>query len=367
VFCQVGLWVARHVFHLAGDMAYALDGDNGDTAEEYCRWLLGVVIAAVAAAIWTYVDRRRPGARWVETALHVLLRYAIALGIASYALAKIVPMQFGELSPASLETRVGELTPSSIAWRFMEYSRVYSTFAGVAELAIVLLVSFRRTTTLGALICLPVMTNVALMNLCFGIPVKLFSMMMVVSAAVLVLYDARALASVLALRPPPAPRPLIPVLASRRLYLAGWAVKLVLLGGVLVSSTVDSLRYVRDLERSPLHGAWDVHSFVKGGRELVTTADPARWRRLIVSRRGIAIRLEDDTLAHCQLKTTAADTLRVACPGATQGTLRWTRTADQLQLEGTFDGAPVTVSLVRRDELEYPLRKQPFHWTMDVE
>jgi hypothetical protein len=63
VFGQVGLWVARNVFGMTGPMPYALSGDNGDTAEEYCRLLVGVVIAAVAAGIWTAADRRRPGAR----------------------------------------------------------------------------------------------------------------------------------------------------------------------------------------------------------------------------------------------------------------------------------------------------------------
>src|SRR4051794_27515268 len=89
VFGQVGLWVARHVFQRTGPMPDALRGDNGDTTAEYGRLLAGAAIAVIAAVIWVAADRRRPRARWVEAALHVLLRYSIALGLASYAVAKL--------------------------------------------------------------------------------------------------------------------------------------------------------------------------------------------------------------------------------------------------------------------------------------
>jgi hypothetical protein len=130
----------------------------------------------------------------VEDALHVLLRYSIALGLASYAVAKLYPQQFPPLTPPDLELRVGELSPMGLLWTFMRYSPVYSTIAGVMEMAVVMLLCFRRTATLGALLCVPVMLNVMLMNLCFNVVVKLYSTMTVVSALVLVLHDARRLA-----------------------------------------------------------------------------------------------------------------------------------------------------------------------------
>src|SRR6185369_3945460 len=124
---------------------------NGDVGEEYGRLLLAVVLAALAAAIWTILDRQRPRARWVGDALQVLLRYSIALGLISYGIAKILPQQFPPISNATLERRVGELTPMSLLWTFMQYSRPYAIFGGVMELSAVLLLCFRRTATLGAL------------------------------------------------------------------------------------------------------------------------------------------------------------------------------------------------------------------------
>jgi hypothetical protein len=369
IFGQVGLWVARNVFGMAGPMPAALDGDNGDTAEEFCRLLVGVVIALIVAIAWTIADRRRPRARWVDGALRLVLRYSIILGLASYGLAKLYPVQFNRLSPLSLELRVGELSPFALLWRFMEYSRVYNTFAGAMEMAVVVLLSFRRTSTLGALLCIPVLTNVALMDLCYGVPVKLFSISMVVSSAVIVLYDARRLADALLFWravPAPLPAPRWPYWLER----LRWPLKVLLIGGVLVSSAVgmaEQMDKAAAQTSSPLYGAWDVQSQIVNGRELAHTAEPTRWRRLAEDYNVLAIRMEDDTLVRCSLTVDqAAHTAALDCAQTKQqGSLHWTRTGNTLQLQGTFDNAAISVSLTQRDLRQLPLLKSEFQWIQD--
>jgi hypothetical protein len=161
VFTLPGIWVAHHVLHVAGPMPNGYRGDNGDVAEEFGRLLIAVVIAATGSLVWTWVDRRRPGARWVSETLKVLLRFSIALGLTSYAISKILPVQFGNgtISALGLEQRLGEMSPMGLLWSFMMYSRPYAFFGGVMELAAVALLCFRRTATLGALLCLAVMTR----------------------------------------------------------------------------------------------------------------------------------------------------------------------------------------------------------------
>jgi hypothetical protein len=370
IFGHVGLWVARNVLGRTGPMPYALEGDNGDTAEEVGRLLAGVVLAALVAVVWTIADRRHPRARWVEAALHVLLRYAILLGLASYAMAKLYPIQFRSISPITLEQHVGELTPFGLLWSFMQYSRAYSTFAGVMEMLVVMLLAFRRTATIGALLCIPVLSNVALMNLCYGVPVKVFSISMVVSAAVLVLYDARRLAGALlgtpAAPPAPSPRPS----RSRRLEALRWSLKLVVVGGVIVSSALpmsESHAQRSAGEASPLYGTWEVQSMVDDGTELAKTGEPSRWRRMIVTPRGVAIRLESDVLLRCERTSDqVSQTLAFTCSSTHQdGSLHWSRTNTALQLEGTFDHRPLRASLTLRDDSALPLLKERFEWIMD--
>jgi len=241
VFTPPGVWVARNLFGMQGPMPSAYQGDNGDVGEEFGRLFLAVVIGVLGAAVWTIADRRRPRARWVGDALQVLLRYSIALGLISYGIAKILPQQFPPISNATLERRVGDLTPMSLLWTFMQYSRPYAFFGGVMELVGVLLLCFRRTATLGALVCLAVMTNVALLNLAYGVPVKLYALMIVASSAVLVGYDAPRLwaffvrnRAVPAAGPSSLPLDRIPAAAR-------WSIKLALVGSVSLSSVVAML------------------------------------------------------------------------------------------------------------------------------
>jgi hypothetical protein len=126
VFTVPGIWIARNLFHLTGPMARGAAGDNGDVSEEYARLLLSVVLGSVGAIAWTIAVRRRPSGEWTESALRILLRYSIALGLAGYAVAKLFPQQFPPFSAAVLERRVGDLTPMSLLWTFMQYLRAYA-------------------------------------------------------------------------------------------------------------------------------------------------------------------------------------------------------------------------------------------------
>jgi len=236
VFTPAGVWVAHHIFHIAGPMPNGYRGDNGDVAEEFGRLLLAVVIGLVASLWWTSADGRRSRAPWVPEALRVLLRYSIALGLASYAIAKLLPMQFPPLRGPILNQRVGDLTPMALLWSFMEYSRPYAFFGGLMEMTAVLLLCFRRTATLGALTCLAVMVNVALLNWAYGVPVKLYSTMLVVSAAVLLLYDLPRLYAFFVKNAPVPASSQVSFVHERIPTRWRWTIKALLVGSVCLSS-----------------------------------------------------------------------------------------------------------------------------------
>src|SRR6185436_6187645 len=111
IFTRPGIWLAGMLFGPTNSLAMASAGDNGDVGEEFARLILAVAIGVVIAIAWTAADRQRPRATWVESALRVMLRYSIALGMVSYAVAKLMPVQFPPLGLFSYETRIGELTP----------------------------------------------------------------------------------------------------------------------------------------------------------------------------------------------------------------------------------------------------------------
>lgn len=373
VFTPPGIWVAHHVFHIAGAMPNGYRGDNGDVAEEFGRLLIAVVIAAVGAIAWTWADRRRPGARWTGEALQLLLRFSIALGLTSYGIAKILPMQFGTgaIRALGLEQRLGEMYPMSLLWFFMMYSRPYAFFGGVMEIAVVLLLCFRRTTTLGALLCLAVMTNVALLNYAYGVPVKLYSTMIVLSAVVLVLYDARRLWAVFVTNDA-VPRVRHPAFYDGVPRWLQWTTKGVLVGSVFASSiaamasSLDTASKASASAADAVDGAWNVSAFEIDRPAATISAAPSPWLRVFVEGRTVAMRLQNDSLVYCRRNTTSiAQTLSFACAGVHRGDLRWSRDGDVLQLAGTLDSIPVRVKARALHPSDYALLRWRFRWIDD--
>ena len=366
VFTPPGVWVARHVFHLTGPMPAAYNGDNGDVGEEFGRLLLAVAIGIVTAVCWTIADRKRPRARWTGDALRLLLRYSIALGLASYAIAKILPQQFPPITTIVLEQRVGDLSPMALLWTFMEFSRPYAFFGGLMELAVVLLLCVRRTATLGALICLAVMTNVAFMNYAYGVQVKLYATMVVVSAAVLILYDAPRLFAFFVRNETAPAAALSSVWQDRTPTPVRWLIKVTLVGSVIVSSVV---AFWGSLDRSrdqTSEGAWIVTSFSSER----PAADSTRWTQINVRRidhgSAIAIRRSANRFIVCRTPAPLSDAaLSFVCPQNHPGELRWTTRGDTAAVDGTFDGMHVTATARHLHPSDYRLMQSRFIWIRD--
>ena len=371
VFTPPGIWVAHHVFHLAGPMPNGYRGDNGDVAEEFGRLLIAIVIAVVGAVVWTVADRRKPGARWAGDALNLLLRYSIALGLTSYAIAKVLPVQFGtgSIGTLGLEQRIGEMRPMSLLWTFMMYSRPYAFFGGVMELAVVVLLCFRRTATLGAVLCLAVMTNVAVLNYAYGVPVKLYSTMIVLSAVVLLLYDARRLWAVFVTNES-VPRVERPAFYDRIPRWLQWTAKGILVGSVFASSVAAMAPTLgtplRTSAIDAAEGAWRIAAFEIDQHGARTNASPSPWLRMFVQGRTVAMRLATDSLVYCRRGTTPdARTLSFACAGEHRGDLRWSREGDVMQLSGAVDGIPVRIRAVALHPTDYALLRWRFRWIDD--
>jgi hypothetical protein len=363
VFTPPGVWVARHVFHVTGPMPSAYNGDNGDVGEEFGRLLLAVVIGAVAAIVWTIVDRKRPRSRWVGDGLQLLLRYSIALGLMSYAIAKILPQQFPPLTAFTLEQRVGDLTPMALLWTFMEYSRPYAFFGGLMELAAVLLLCVRRTATLGACICVAVMTNVALMNYAYGVPVKLYATMTLLSAAVLLLYDTPRLMAVFIKNETAPPVHSAPQWQDRIPTPLRWTIKIALVGSVLLSS-VAAMRGTLNRPAAPtgLDGLWVVTSFTRDN----PAADSTRWSQVIVRGTNVLIRLTPGRFLSCQATPQSTpDAMIASCSGNRHAELRWTRNGSTAQIDGTVDGSHVTAGTRHVSESDYRLMQGKFRWIID--
>lgn len=150
-------------------------------------------------------SRRHPklfGALWAG---HWLLRMILVLSLLPYAWMKVFHTQMGYADYADALVQYGEMSPMGLLWRFMAFSPTVQLLAGLAELIAVILLVFRRTAWLGALIACLDMSIVFLLNLTFDVPVKQLSGAMVVMGFILLLPNlARLLRFLLGLPSGPA-------------------------------------------------------------------------------------------------------------------------------------------------------------------
>lgn len=161
---------------------------SGDTSFVWVQVLLHILLAGIATVIWSWVARARSHYR-AEYFLALAMRYFVALAAIAYGIIKLFALQMSFPSNTMLATPLGDLLPMRFSWMFFGYSPTYQIFSGIMELTVALLLLYRRTATLGIFIGFAVFLNVMMINLCYDVPVKIFSMHLAVMCLLLLLND----------------------------------------------------------------------------------------------------------------------------------------------------------------------------------
>jgi hypothetical protein len=188
----LALWAGRHIFHLQGQAASWQFTGSGDTALHWVTYFCIFVMALFGTIIWSVVDRHRTNYDTALAWLHILVRFTLAFAMLDYGFSKIYPRQFIGPPPDVLSETYGA-SPMRLLWVFMGASPLYRIAAGAAEVAAGFLLMFRRTATVGALFAAAVMANVALLNLSYDVPVKLYSSQLCLAAVFLLISDLQAI------------------------------------------------------------------------------------------------------------------------------------------------------------------------------
>jgi uncharacterized membrane protein YphA (DoxX/SURF4 family) len=97
------------------------------------------------------------------TALITVARYLLGLGIITYGIAKLCNYQF-QVSAWTYDHPLIQASGRMLTWAFLGYQPWFQFLLGISETIPGLLLLSRRTWRLGALLLLPVMLNVVLMN-----------------------------------------------------------------------------------------------------------------------------------------------------------------------------------------------------------
>ena len=188
-------WLGQHLFHLSGIAVHPHSTDSRDEALDWITTGLIVTVSLVSAALWSVLDRHRRNYRTAAAWLRFWLRLTLVFLMFRYGLMKVFPLQMSPPSLAVLNEPVGNMSPMTLLWTLIGLHPAYEILCGAIETAAAVLLFFRRTALLGALLTLFVMTNVLLFNMFFDVPVKLGAANLLLLAVAVLAPDLGALYS----------------------------------------------------------------------------------------------------------------------------------------------------------------------------
>ncbi len=369
---QIVSWTAVHVFHLANP-AYA-DTGSGDRIFDWVLSFCLLVIAALATALWSLLDRKRENYAQLHRWFRLVIRFALAGQMMSYGLAKAIPLQMPYPSLTRLVQPFGSFSPMGVLWTSIGASQAYEIFAGCAELLGGLLLIVPVTATFGALICLADMIQVFMLNMTYDVPVKLLSFHLILLSVFLLAPDLPRLINVLFLNRATEPSSQAQLFRGRRANRIALALQ-ILFGLCLIVGNAYGSReewYLRGGGRphSPLFGIWEVTEMsVDGQVRPPVLTDRDRWRRAIFEGRTEMVfqRMDDSFTGYAALISIKDKTLALTGSKDRNTIAIFTferATQDHLTLDGKMAFHQIHMQLHLTDPNKLPIARG-FHWIQE--
>lgn len=358
-------WAGLHLF---GVTITVMPNGSGDTTFNYVQVFCFLVAALLATAIWSALDRRPRSYDVLYHWMRSYVRFCLAGMMFLYGAAKVIQSQFPPPTIDRLLQPFGEASPMGLLWTFMGASAAYNVFTGLGEIIGGLLLTARRTTTLGALVCIAVMSNVAMLNFAYDVPAKLFSLHLLAMAVFLLLPNLRRLANVFVLNRPAEAAELRPQLGERwRRWAPVARTAFVLL--LLIPPFVQARSY-RSMagKRSPFYGIWNVEELAIDGRpHPLVPGDAVGWRRVVFEYpTTVGVQFLSDRRQRFLLKLDEAKRTmslsRGSEPGKTYVMAYRVLSPDTMTLEGQLDGKQLRARLHLTAMPSFLLTTRGFHW-----
>jgi hypothetical protein len=282
-------WIDHYIFHTGYDPVKHLSSPQ-DNHFGVLFYLVLFVISVTGTIIWTILDTKRPEYIKALYWFRLYLRYVLALVLFFYGIDKVIPVQMPYPNIATLLTPIGENGRYSLLWNFMGISTGYMIMTGFCEIAASLLLMSSRTKVLGFLLAAIVLVNVVALNIFYNVPVKIFSISLLIYDLFL-LYPYLAVLGGYFLFGKTSS-----LVESRYSFEKQWKHRSLIFGLVGVPliffwiQTRSELHRYRDFQSIRVkERIYDTYAFISKDSPTSLLTDTIRWRRLLFSGRNDAV------------------------------------------------------------------------------
>lgn len=364
-------YVGQHV--LGFTYEYDVNGfGSGDNTYAYITLFFNFCLAIIITTIWSIIGGKRKEYNTAFYWLLVILRFFLIVAMLLYGFVKVFQIQFQYPSFIELLQPLGEFSPMGLAWNYMGFSKGFGMFAGLMEITGGLLLIFRRTSTLGAFIIIGVMTQVAMMNMMFDIPVKIFSFHLILMALVIFMTDMKRFIAVFIKNTATKSYEYFYPITSKSYHTTISRLKKVLVPILLVAATI--LGYlgelnISDINHKPhLYGIWETETFAINNDTIPPLiADENRWRYLIIERKGRSVvkSMTDKLIPYTFITDTLGNQITMHTKGGKKDSLNLKfehREPGYLKLFGSLENDSIIVTLKKKNLDSLPLTSRSFHW-----
>jgi hypothetical protein len=348
------------------DISHTFNG-SGDTTYEYVRVFSLLVIACVLSFILFFSLDKKINYEKVFNYLILYSRYFVGLYMLYYGFAKIFDGQFSLPGYGKLEQKFGDSSPMGLLWTFMGASKTYSAFSGYLELLGGYFVLYKRTKTLGSLITLAVILNVAMMNFCYDVPVKLFSSHLIVISLLIIVPDIKELYGFFLLH---RPAQLLYEKSDNKYRVTKIIVKSIIIWGITTLTLYQHIEYSNSFgsnaPKQQIDGAYITNIFVCNNDTLPSlTTDSLRWKTFTIFHGISNVKKMTDSTERfwVQIDNKLQTIVFTSQNNQSESySLKYSEKDDKFILSGIWKNKNILATFSKKTYEDYRLTNRGFHW-----
>lgn len=364
---SVSFWIQNNILHNRWALSHEPTG-SGDTIDDWVLFLAWLAFASITTIIWSILDRKRKEYTGMENVLKIVVRMYLAIMMLSYGFSKIFAQQMIPPSLTQLYAPLGNLSPMRLSWVFIGYSAPYEIFTGVMEALGAVFLLIRRTTFIGAFLIACVMTNVAMMNFCYDIPVKLYSCFLLFLSIYLISFAGKRIFRLVLLHKRTEPEIMVPKKPWQKYSWAFFAVVIIFFYGFYPVYSRSEIYNKYRSQHPKFYGSYDVleYSFLDSTYNSATSED--RWNQIVIGEGSETsgysgfIRKGMHKVEYCFFSFSQEQGVSIHFRNNSQSNYFDIQHKDSVTMELVSNGPIITKMLVKKNDAFFPLAKSHFHW-----